>query len=86
MDPDATLAELRELVKLWESAGSRGTFTEAQGDRAIELTRDLDAWLDRGGFLPRAWDHAYHAPEPTPDAARKWTRRRYAPSPRGPVF
>lgn len=76
MDPDATLAELRELVKLWESAGSRGTFTEAQADRAIELTRDLDAWIARGGFLPRDWQHRPARP------AALGTRR----PPRGPVF
>jgi hypothetical protein len=55
MDPNATLAELRELIATWQAAGSRGVWTDAQADRTIELTADLDAWIARGGFLPDAW-------------------------------
>ena len=55
MDVNAALAELRELTAAWEAAGSHGTFTVEQADRAIELARDLDGWVSRGGFLPDAW-------------------------------
>ena len=55
MDPNATLAELRELIATWQAAGSRGPWTEAQADRTIELAADLDEWITRGGFLPSAW-------------------------------
>ena len=56
MDPNAALAELRALIGVWEAAGSRGTWTEADADRTIELARDLDEWIKKGGMLPRAWD------------------------------
>jgi hypothetical protein len=56
MDPNIVLAELRTLISQWEAAGSRGTWTEAQADRTIELARDLDGWISRGGFLPDEWD------------------------------
>jgi len=55
MDVNAALAELRELTAAWERAGSRGPWTEADADRAIELARDIDGWITRGGFLPDAW-------------------------------
>ena len=64
MDPNATLRELRGLFRQWEQAGSRGPWDEHDADRAIELARDLDEWLTKGGFLPRAWGHAYRAPIP----------------------
>lgn len=55
MDVNAALAELRELTAAWEAAGSRGPWTVEQSDRAIELARDIDAWMSRGGFPPAAW-------------------------------
>jgi hypothetical protein len=55
MDPNAALAELRGLFRAWEAAGSRGPWDERDADRAIELARDLDEWLGRGGFPPDAW-------------------------------
>jgi hypothetical protein len=55
MDVNAALAELRELTAAWEAAGSRGIFTVEQADRAIELARDIDAWVSKGGFLPAPW-------------------------------
>ena len=55
MDVNAALAELRELTAAWEAAGSHGTFTVEQADRTIELVRDIDEWITKGGFLPAAW-------------------------------
>jgi hypothetical protein len=61
MDPNAALAELRTFLRQWE-ASAREQRPIEEYDRAIELARDLDEWLSRGGFLPAEWDHAYHAP------------------------
>jgi hypothetical protein len=58
MDPNATLAELRDLIAKWQGAGSHGAWTEAQADRTIELAADLDRWISKGGFPPAAWVRA----------------------------
>ena len=47
MDPDATLAELRELI-------DTGDF-ETCPSRLVELFQGLDEWLFKGGFLPTDW-------------------------------
>jgi len=51
MDPDATLAALRELIGLYNS----GQATGADTDRIVDLSQALDEWFTRGGFLPAAW-------------------------------
>lgn len=60
MDPDATLARMRELQLEWLSAYRRGeTDPDVREDIADELfacVEDLDAWLSIGGFLPKAWE------------------------------
>jgi hypothetical protein len=48
MDPNATLAQIRELI----AAG-----TKVDLEQAAELMTALDEWLSRGGFLPDAWQH-----------------------------
>lgn len=57
MDPDKLLAELRELAMTV-------TLIEGHEDKdvplrsAIELAEKfeaLDEWIDKGGFLPAAW-------------------------------
>ena len=48
MDPNATLAKIRELMVTGEQ---RDFFDLAW---AIE---DLDKWLSSGGFPPEAWRH-----------------------------
>lgn len=55
MDPNATLAEFRALVAIWQAAGSRGPWSEEAADRVIELAADLDRWMSKGGFPPDAW-------------------------------
>jgi hypothetical protein len=62
MDPDAALAELRTLIAQWEAAGSRGPWSEADADRTIELARDLDGWMSRGGYPPAAWQARLRVP------------------------
>lgn len=43
MDPDATLAEMREA------------YATGDYERCAELADALDQWISRGGFLPREW-------------------------------
>jgi hypothetical protein len=51
MDPDANLAEQRELIAKY----ARGEFTEGDTDRLVELAAALDNWLFNGGFIPKDW-------------------------------
>jgi len=48
MDPDATLAEIRALIK--------AAPLDECWDRLAELIESLDEWISRGGFLPSDWD------------------------------
>ena len=54
MDPNATLKEIREQVRL--SYAEEG-FEAFDGLRLAELCGVLDEWLTRGGFLPKDWNH-----------------------------
>jgi hypothetical protein len=53
MDPNATLAEIREITSLHQ----QGEIADALDsfDRLAELTFALDEWISKGGFLPAAW-------------------------------
>jgi hypothetical protein len=58
MDPDTTLAELRETsTELQEilNSGDDPEEIEIRAQRMVELFDALDGWLQSGGFLPRAW-------------------------------
>lgn len=56
MDPDAALKELKELIKAKEEfAFGHGEFWQHDDDRLFDLTVGLVDWLDKGGFLPKAW-------------------------------
>lgn len=44
MDPDATLARIREAIE------------QGDGRLLVELIFVLDEWLSSGGFLPKDWD------------------------------
>lgn len=50
MDPNAALAELRELLREGDVEISPEEISQA-----IDLFQGLDDWLSGGGFLPRAW-------------------------------
>src|SRR5574341_214019 len=60
MDPNTTLAEIRQIILRAEEleAQDKSLFADAS-DRLVELVRDLDEWLSRGGALPRAWKDPY---------------------------
>jgi hypothetical protein len=54
MDPDATLAQLRQAIEtLWAAESSVAAASAA--DSIAEHATALDQWLSRGGFLPAAW-------------------------------
>ncbi|MEQ7006435.1 hypothetical protein ABN028_09540 [Actinopolymorpha sp. B17G11] len=50
MDPDATLAELRELAKCID------VLDYDDAIRVVELASALDGWLSGGGILPTPWN------------------------------
>ena len=49
MDPNATLARIRELTDPGTVIG------HDEGAELAELVEALDRWLTRGGPLPEAW-------------------------------
>lgn len=56
MDPNAALAEIRELVKR-ENDDQDGSWAIA----AVERFEALDEWITNGGFLPADWQHGTNA-------------------------
>jgi hypothetical protein len=52
MDPNATLAEIRNIVTDWAQNGTDG---EDAMQEMAESFGALDEWLTKGGFLPDAW-------------------------------
>lgn len=48
MDPNATLDEIRDILKNQRARES--------AERLRELIESLDQWLSKGGFLPEAWE------------------------------
>lgn len=52
MDPNANLAEQRQLLRKYRT---RNRLTAGEAARLAELTDALDEWLSNGGFLPDAW-------------------------------
>lgn len=86
MDPNATLAEIRQLVdKVYaarDNGGMDGNDEEYDALQALaENFRNLDEWLTRGGFAPHAWrllDVQWRDHDLGPDEART------IPDPLGP--
>ena len=52
MDPNVTLAQIRELVSENEY---RDLYAD-ETDRLVELVQSLDQWISKGGFLPADWN------------------------------
>lgn len=52
MDPDATLAEIRQL----NEAAKQAPLNVEQTDQLSVLIEALDEWLTKGGFLPTEWN------------------------------
>jgi len=57
MDPNATLARIRETRRQFDAAERDGLNTTALhlAQELAEAIEDLDAWITRGGFLPDDW-------------------------------
>jgi hypothetical protein len=53
VDPNATLAVIRTLVRRFIEAPS---FDEDRGNELADAVNSLDEWLSRGGFPPNAWN------------------------------
>lgn len=76
MDPNITLSELREHVRLVNdpatSRGARATHAEW----AVEKFKALDEWLSSGGFSPSPWSEAQRraleATRPSQPKERCW--------------
>lgn len=51
MDPDETIAQLRNLSR----EAMRGNPVDCMD--LAEAFYDLDEWLSNGGFLPRVWEN-----------------------------
>lgn len=54
MDPDAALAELRELSQLpvWNMSGDDMSYAHG---RLCEVFTALDEWVTSGNFKPKDW-------------------------------
>ena len=52
MDPNATLAEIRQLVQ----AVADGDTTNEDALALAAKFDELDEWLSTGGFIPKSWD------------------------------
>jgi len=56
MDPDATLKQLRALVRdVQDQEEEEFPDLTEQAEEFAELFEALDDWLKGGGFKPRAW-------------------------------
>lgn len=49
MDVDATLAEIRKLVRDYDTSPIEDV------DRLVELVKALDDWFTSGGYMPTQW-------------------------------
>jgi len=56
VDPDVTLAELREHVKVMNDEATSPALRATHGEWLQERFEQLDEWLSRGGFPPSAWN------------------------------
>jgi hypothetical protein len=52
MDPDAALAQIRELIA---DQQTHNELNDTDTDRLVELIDSLDEWMTKGGFLPTEW-------------------------------
>lgn len=57
MDPDATLATMRDLRQaIMTSTGGDEDALRSDAFELAELVEALDEWLTKGGFLPTEWN------------------------------
>lgn len=68
MDPDEALVILRAAIEDWKRNKRSGHNYVGTVDAVyviVEQVENLDEWLSKGGFLPRAWDDRTAAVSPT---------------------
>ena len=56
MDPNAALAEIREIISGYDPDSDE----HDEAGRLVDLVEGLDDWLSKGGALPEAWRHERH--------------------------
>jgi hypothetical protein len=54
MDPDATLAQIRNLIIQHQTSAEEMSTSDAA--ELVELVDSLDEWMTKGGFLPTEWN------------------------------
>lgn len=54
MDPDATLAQIRDLIVKYQTSAEEMSTSDAA--ELVELVDGLDEWMTKGGFLPTDWN------------------------------
>lgn len=55
MDPDALLTEIRACYTKLNASIDPDRIE--LGDELGDMIADLDEWITKGGFLPKAWNH-----------------------------
>ena len=55
MDPDSTLAAIRQIADVCES--QQRPLDDNESATLAGLINALDTWITRGGYLPTAWNH-----------------------------
>lgn len=53
MDPNAALAQIRELT---DKASRYGELSDSETNLLVDLVEGLDGWLSKGGSLPEPWE------------------------------
>ena len=57
MDPNTLLKEIREMLVCEQSHQTFNVVGTWPDQKELgEKMRNLDEWLSRGGFLPKAWE------------------------------
>jgi hypothetical protein len=56
MDPNETLKEIRQLAEFAANSSRSALVSKASLWEAMELFKELDDWLGKGGFLPTEWN------------------------------
>jgi hypothetical protein len=55
VDPNTTLAELREHVRLVNDESTSPALRATHAEWAVEKFEALDTWISNGGFFPTPW-------------------------------
>lgn len=54
MDPNACLAQIRDILKSFDSAKDDEEMA-GLGSELVDYVSSMDTWLSQGGYLPDAW-------------------------------